>query len=315
MTSATWRRLGLWPPRQLSVVLTASSGAMSSPEEWYRSLPKVTRGWLTASFATTVLFQLEFISPNLIHLDFAALTQKLEVWRLLTNFCFFGKFGFPFVFSLFFMIRYGQELEKKRFEGRSGDFLWALMLMGLLQVAIAYVLGSLWFLAQAMLSSIVYLWSREYAEQVLSIFGLFNVQAFYFPWVRPPPPTRVPGRPGRSARAAPIRRPPAVAGAHRDPRADGRLARRRPRRNLRRPRLLLHRGRPERAAARARLLRRPRRRAERARTRAAQPQHVRGASVGRRRPEARRVSGSERARAGAAAGRRRRPLEFCMTAR
>ena len=156
---------------------------MSSPEEWYRSLPKVTRGWLTASFATTVLFQLEFISPNLIHLDFTALTQKLEVWRLLTNFCFFGKFGFPFVFSLFFMIRYGQELEKKRFEGRSGDFLWALMLMGLLQVAIAYVLGSLWFLAQAMLSSIVYLWSREYAEQVLSIFGLFNVQAFYFPWV------------------------------------------------------------------------------------------------------------------------------------
>ena len=35
-----------------------------------------------------------------------------------------------------------------------------------------------------MLASIVYIWSREYAEQVLSIFGLFEVQAFYFPWVR-----------------------------------------------------------------------------------------------------------------------------------
>ena len=34
-----------------------------------------------------------------------------------------------------------------------------------------------------MLSAIVYLWSREYAEQVLNMFGLFNVQAFYFPWV------------------------------------------------------------------------------------------------------------------------------------
>ena len=39
------------------------------------------------------------------------------------------------------------------------------------------------FLSQAMLSVFVYLWSREYSEQVLSIFGLFNVQGFYFPWV------------------------------------------------------------------------------------------------------------------------------------
>jgi len=50
-------------------------------------------------------------------------------------------------------------------------------------VAIAYILGSMPFLAQPMLSAIVYLWSREYADQVVSIFGLFNVQAFYFPWV------------------------------------------------------------------------------------------------------------------------------------
>jgi len=133
--------------------------------------------------ATTVLVQLEFVQPFLLHLDFPSLTQKLEVWRLLTNFCFFGPFGMPFVFSLFFMVRYGRELEAKRFEGRAGDFLWALILMGLVQVAVAFAIVPLPFLAQGLLSSIVYLWSREYADQVLSIFGLFNVQGFYFPWV------------------------------------------------------------------------------------------------------------------------------------
>merc|ERR1719440_802862 len=48
---------------------------------------------------------------------------------------------------------------------------------------LAYGIGQQPFLASSMLSSIVYLWSREYSEQVLSIFGLFNVQGFYFPWV------------------------------------------------------------------------------------------------------------------------------------
>eukprot|EP00965_Chrysotila_dentata_P075024 2478391-Pleurochrysis_carterae.AAC.3 len=75
-----------------------------SPEEWYRSLPKITRGYLTTALATTVCVQLELISPMLIYLDFESVVSKLELWRLVTNFCFFGKFGFPFMFSLFFLV-------------------------------------------------------------------------------------------------------------------------------------------------------------------------------------------------------------------
>jgi len=163
---------------------------MSSPEDWYRSLPKITRGYATTALLTTVAVQLQFISPALLWLtppmvaDFSAVTQKIELWRLVTNFCFFGPFGLAFVFGLFFLLRFGKELEMKRFEGRLADFLWALMIMGLVQIGVVYVLGfSMPFLAGGMLSSITYLWSREFADQVLSIYGLFNVQGFYFPWV------------------------------------------------------------------------------------------------------------------------------------
>ena len=156
----------------------------TSPEEWYRSLPPITRGYMTASFGATVLTQMEFISPMLLHLDFDLLLGKFELWRLVTNFCFFGKFGLPFVFSMFFLVRYGKEVEVKRFEGRAADLLWCLAFTGLIQVAVAYLLVEMPFLSQSMLSVLVYLWAREYAEQVVSVFGLFNVQAFYFPWVR-----------------------------------------------------------------------------------------------------------------------------------
>ena len=65
----------------------------SSPEEWYRDLPKVTRAWMTASFVATLTCQLELLSPMLLILDFNAILSKLELWRLVTNFCFFGKFS------------------------------------------------------------------------------------------------------------------------------------------------------------------------------------------------------------------------------
>eukprot|EP00322_Chrysochromulina_rotalis_P011742 CAMPEP_0115846056 /NCGR_PEP_ID=MMETSP0287-20121206/9668_1 /TAXON_ID=412157 /ORGANISM="Chrysochromulina rotalis, Strain UIO044" /LENGTH=240 /DNA_ID=CAMNT_0003299843 /DNA_START=47 /DNA_END=769 /DNA_ORIENTATION=+ len=158
-----------------------------SPEEWYRSLKPITRGYLTASLAATIIVQMELLSPMLIHLDFDAVFGRLELWRLLTNFCFFGGFGLPFVFSMFFLVRYGQELEAKRFEGRSADMLWFMAFSSLIMMSVVFLFGSslggVPFLSQSMLSTIVYLWSREYSEQVISIFGLFNVQAFYFPWV------------------------------------------------------------------------------------------------------------------------------------
>jgi len=37
------------------------------PEEWYRSLPKITRGYLTASFAATLVAQLELVLLELAH--------------------------------------------------------------------------------------------------------------------------------------------------------------------------------------------------------------------------------------------------------
>jgi len=155
----------------------------ASPEEWYRNLPKVTRAYLTIAFASTVLTHTEMLDVQLVTLDFGRVFNQLELWRLLTNFCFFGKFSLPFVLSMFFLVRYGRELEAKRFEGRSADMLWFMVLTGLIMVGVAFLLGGMPVLSTSMLSTLVYLWSREYSEQVISIYGMFNVQAFYFPWV------------------------------------------------------------------------------------------------------------------------------------
>ena len=67
--------------------------AASSPEEWYRSLPPITRGYLTVAFASTLAVQLQLLSPVYLYLDFGSTFRQLELWRLGTCFCFFGKSG------------------------------------------------------------------------------------------------------------------------------------------------------------------------------------------------------------------------------
>ena len=72
------------------------------PEEWYRNLKPVTRAYMTAAMGTTIIVQMDLLSPYFLVLDYGAIVNNLELWRLVTNFCFFGKFSLPFVFSMFF---------------------------------------------------------------------------------------------------------------------------------------------------------------------------------------------------------------------
>lgn len=76
---------------------------MSSPGEWYQSLPPVCKVWGTACVLTTIGVQLSVIDPRSIYLDYPFVFKKFQIWRLLTNFCFLGGFSFPFVIRIMMM--------------------------------------------------------------------------------------------------------------------------------------------------------------------------------------------------------------------
>jgi len=135
------------------------------------------------AFISTCAVQLGIVGPHVLYLNHRAVFTELEIWRLLTNLVFFGGFGMPFVFSMFFLVRYSAQLEEGKFAGRSADYAVCLVLCASLLTAATALVDGLPFLAPALLSSVVYLWARLNPTQPLSIFGLFTVQAFYFPWV------------------------------------------------------------------------------------------------------------------------------------
>lgn len=153
-----------------------------SLEEWYKQMPVVTRTYLTLAFLTTVGCALELISPYTVYFNRRLILEKMQLWRLVTNFFFFGQLGLDFLFHMFFLARYCRLLEEGSFRGRSGDFLYMLLFgAGFLTLLAPFV--NVQFLGSSLTFMMVYVWGRRNSFTQMSFMGLFVFTAPYLPWV------------------------------------------------------------------------------------------------------------------------------------
>ena len=151
-------------------------------EQWYRQMPVVTRSYLTLSFLTTAGCALELISPFSVYYNSNLIFRKGQVWRLATNFFFFGSLGMDFVFHMFFLSRYCRLLEEGTFRGRSGDFFW-MLLFGAAALSAVAPFVNIQFLGSSLTFMMVYVWGRRNRYVNMSFLGLFSFTAPYLPWV------------------------------------------------------------------------------------------------------------------------------------
>ncbi|EYC32044.1 hypothetical protein Y032_0003g1369 [Ancylostoma ceylanicum] len=93
-------------------------------------MPPVTRAYTTACVLTTLAVQLDFITPFHLYFNWELIVKRYQFWRLLTSFCFFGSFGFSFMFNMIFTYRYCMMLEEGSFRGRRADFVYMFLLGG-----------------------------------------------------------------------------------------------------------------------------------------------------------------------------------------
>lgn len=151
-------------------------------EQWYRQMPVVTRSYLTLSFLTTAGCALELISPFSVYYNSHLIFRKYQLWRLFTNFFFFGSLGMDFVFHMFFLSRYCRLLEEGTFRGRSADFFYMLLFGSALLSSVAPFIN-IQFLGASLTFMMVYVWGRRNRHVQMSFLGLFSFTAPYLPWV------------------------------------------------------------------------------------------------------------------------------------
>ncbi|XP_066291557.1 derlin-2-like [Branchiostoma lanceolatum] len=151
-------------------------------QQEYLQMPLITRAYTTASVLTTIAVQLDIITPFQLYFNPDLILYQYQVWRLVTNFLFFGTIGFNFLFNMIFTYRYCRMLEEGSFRGKTADFFFMFLFGGTLMMIFAYFVN-LVFLGQAFTIMLVYVWSRRNPYVRMNFFGLLNFQAPYLPWV------------------------------------------------------------------------------------------------------------------------------------
>ena len=112
---------------------------MTDIETWFKGLPEFSKYWLTSALVATCVTSFGIFNPYLIILDFNLIYKRFEIWRLLTNFIFFGNFGFPFVIWMWIMIQYSQKLEKDPSFSKKADFYWCIAFCMVVLLIFAYI--------------------------------------------------------------------------------------------------------------------------------------------------------------------------------
>ena len=155
---------------------------MSLVEEWWKSVPPVTRSYICLSVLTTAAVALDVVTPYKLYLDWTLVLNSAHVWRVFTTFLFFGNFNLDFLFHMFFLYRYCKMLETNSFRGRTADFLYMLMFGATLLVLVS-PFASVDFLGPSLAFMMVYVWGRRNSRQIVGFLGILNFRAPYLPWV------------------------------------------------------------------------------------------------------------------------------------
>lgn len=149
--------------------------------DWYWDLPIVTRTYFTCCVALTAACALDIVTPYSLYYNWHAISQLGEVWRLVTNFMFFGNLGVDFLFHMFFLTRYCRTLEESTYAGRSVDFAFVLFLGCVIFMAFAPFMSMI-FYGSSLSFMLVYLWGRRNPGMQIALLGLVGFSAPYLPF-------------------------------------------------------------------------------------------------------------------------------------
>lgn len=155
---------------------------MALVDEWWKSVPPVTRSYIFLSVVTTASVALELLTPLKLYLNWTLILHHGQVWRVFTNFLYFGDFSLDFLFHMFFLYRYCKMLETNSFRGRTADFLY-MLLFGAVLLVLVSPLNNVNFLGPSLTFMMVYVWGRRNSRQAVNFLGIVSFPAPYLPWV------------------------------------------------------------------------------------------------------------------------------------
>lgn len=159
------------------------------PQEWFKSLPLVTRYWFGGALITTCAGNFGLVSPMKLVFIWEYILENFEVWRFLTPFLYVGKFDFNTLMALYMLQSFSQRYETEPYNtgagGGTADYVFALM-FGTISTCLSYPLVGMLIptppvFARTLMYFILYVWSKRHPTAPASIYGI-QMKAIHLPF-------------------------------------------------------------------------------------------------------------------------------------
>jgi len=148
---------------------------------FFQQSPIITKIITLSSIGISLLTWSEIVSPYSLYLNYNLIFKKFQIWRIFTNFFYFGNFSLSLVFHMLIYFRNSKLLEKKIFKGSAPDYLF-FILFCMIFLLIFNIFAKILFLSQSLGFAMTYYWGRKSKTTVVEFMGVFSFRAPYLPF-------------------------------------------------------------------------------------------------------------------------------------
>jgi len=149
---------------------------------FFQQSPKITKILTLSSIFISLLTWFEIISPYSLYINYQLIFKKFQIWRILTNFFYFGKFNLSLILHMLMFFRNSKLLEKKIFKGIAPDYLFFIF-FNMICLMVLNIFANEIFLSESLNFSMTYYWGRKSKNTNVEFMGLFTFRAPYVPWI------------------------------------------------------------------------------------------------------------------------------------
>lgn len=147
----------------------------------FQDSPKITKILTITCVIISLMTWFELITPLYLYLNFELIFKKYQIWRIFTNFFYFGNFSLSLIFHLILFFRNSKFLEKSVFNGNSADYIYFL-LTSIIVLSIVGPAAGVVFLSNSLSFTMTYYWGRKSKNTWVNFMGIFTFRAPYLPW-------------------------------------------------------------------------------------------------------------------------------------
>lgn len=148
---------------------------------FFQQSPKITKILTLSCIAVSLLTWFEVVSPLSLYLNPKLIFSNFQIWRIFTNFFYFGEFSISLIFHMLMFFRNSKLLEKKVFQGSAPDYLYFIFFCMFLLLLFSPFSNPL-FLSQSLSFAMTYYWGRKSKTTMVELMGLFTLRAPYLPY-------------------------------------------------------------------------------------------------------------------------------------